>query len=96
MDAVKFLKEKSRMCYSFSGAAISGCDNCPLTPCNVFEEKHPEQAVSIVEKWAKEHPVQTKADKFKEVFGITLPKDEEVIALSLSWWERPYEAPKEE
>lgn len=59
MDAIKFLKEKSRMCYSFSGEVISGCDNCPLFPCNVFEEKHPEQAVSIVDEWSKEHPTYT-------------------------------------
>lgn len=50
------------------------CKKCPLmesvcgtdttTSSLVFE------IIDIVEKWSKEHPIQTNLDKFKEVFGI--------------------------
>ena len=48
------------------------CDNCPLrmlctsvstAMINAFE------FIDVVEKWGKEHPVITNADKFEEVFG---------------------------
>lgn len=31
------------------------------------------KAIEIVENWAKEHPVKTNAEKFKEVFGTEPP-----------------------
>lgn len=67
MDAVKFIKERNRMCdfYEF-------CHNgCPLN-LGVLDEgsclrwcfEHPEEAVSIVEKWSSEHPVKTRQSEF--------------------------------
>ena len=55
MDAIKFLKEKKRMC-----TLNVGCLNCPIgirnnksgEPCRDFEKNHPEDAVAIVEKWS--------------------------------------------
>lgn len=51
-------------CYGLS------CSECPIdqTLCrdrliNALE------IIKIVEKWGKEHPATTNADKFKEVFG---------------------------
>lgn len=45
-----------------------GCRDCPLCNevgiCNVYK------SIEIVENWAKEHPVKTNAEKFKEVFGF--------------------------
>lgn len=32
--------------------------------------EYPEEAEKIIMNWAKEHPVKTNADKFKEVFGV--------------------------
>ena len=51
------------------------CVGCPFSNLcdnngsiyNAFE------AIELVEKWGKEHPIITRADKFKEVFG-TYPK----------------------
>lgn len=46
------------------------CLDCPLCmkaqcgPVNSFEY------IDLVENWAKEHPFQTNADKFREVFGF--------------------------
>lgn len=53
-----------------SDCAGVDCTKCPFSElcnkpkiCNAFE------LIEIVEKWSKEHPVITMADKFKEVFG---------------------------
>ena len=51
------------------------CKNCPLGPiCDTYETSNSStfkaaQYIEIVEKWGKEHPIVTNADKFKEVFG---------------------------
>lgn len=59
MDAVKFLKEKERMCNNYEV-----CYECPLSAprreaeilyCNSFIGSYPEEAIEIVEKWSKEH-----------------------------------------
>lgn len=55
MKAVDYLKAKRRM----TGNCHILCRDCPLDNCNELEADYPEQAVEIVEKWAKEHPVKT-------------------------------------
>ena len=73
MDAVKYLKERHRICESMANSDA----RCPFGfACIVCERQrteidHPEEAVRIVEEWSKAHPRQTNADKFKEVFGVT-------------------------
>lgn len=74
MDAVKYLKEASRMCLSVE------CSECPLNyevinptfPCKTSsisaERKDPEKCVTIVEKWSAEHPVKTRQSEFLNVF----------------------------
>lgn len=49
-----------------------GCVNCPLGKvCNTGEKIfRAYDAIEIVESWAKENPIVTNADKFKEVFGF--------------------------
>ena len=70
MDAVKYLREKKRMCLNHPG-----CRGCPmkiLEYCNVAAFTTDEErikAVQIVEQWAAEHHVMTNAQKFEEVFG---------------------------
>ena len=67
MDAVEFFKTRERICSQFK--ACSGCEfddgsfNCPLDNVN-----DPENAVKLVEKWAKEHPRKTNLEKIKELF----------------------------
>ena len=50
-----------------------GCgNNCPFygKVCGSGKIKfHVYEAIEVVEKWAKEHPIVTNAEKFKEVFG---------------------------
>lgn len=69
MDAVEFLKTLCRMCNC-------KCYNCEFKKrlsgfetCTVWRKTHPEEAVAIVEQWAKEHPVKT----LQSVFLKMLP-----------------------
>ena len=64
MDAVEFLKTLSRMCNC-------GCRKCEFEKrlsgfetCTVWRKTHPEEAVAIAEKWAKEHPAKTRQSEF--------------------------------
>lgn len=66
MDAVEYLKTLCRMC------------NCPchkcefwkrlrrFETCEAWRKNHPEEAVAIVEQWAKEHPIKTRQSVFLE------------------------------
>lgn len=53
------------------------CVNCPLFKkvcrADINTVIHCYKAIKIVEEWAKEHPVQTNAEKFEEVFGVDAP-----------------------
>ena len=70
MDAVKFIKERERMCDS------DECINCPLykennlmgVGCETFEKHNPEVTVEIVKKWSSEHPVKTRQSEFLKMF----------------------------
>lgn len=70
MTALEYFKEKERMTKKCS---IS-CTDCPLFKennttglrCGDLQGVHPEIAVSIVEKWAEEHPKKTILQDFLE------------------------------
>lgn len=72
MDAIEFLEEQYRMCEALN----SHCEECGLSyannktdhVCGDFIKKHPEEAVAIVEKWAKEHPRKTRQSEFLKLF----------------------------
>lgn len=68
MDAVKFLKTLCRMCNC-------ECFNCEFRKrlsvfetCTAWRKTHPDEAVAIVEKWAKEHPAKTRQSVFLEQY----------------------------
>lgn len=77
MDAVEFLKEKDRMCRTILivGGFVGRCDECEIgkrrtsgQTCDKYIVKHPEEAVEIVERWAKEHPRKTRQSEFLKIF----------------------------
>ena len=78
MDAVKFLKEKKRMCDLHTHAI--GCDFCPLSMhnnetgerCRHHIFNNPEEAVVVVEKWSEEHPIKTRQSEFLKMFPDAL------------------------
>lgn len=63
MDAVEFLKQFNRMCKAYND---DGCKECPAYRHRCGEEfdGQEEDGVSIVEQWAKEHPVKTRQSEF--------------------------------
>lgn len=63
MDAVEFLKQFNRMCKTYND---DGCTKCPAYKYRCGEEfdEQEEDGVSIVEQWAKEHPVKTRQSEF--------------------------------
>lgn len=74
MDAVEFLKERTRMCNFY----MSMCMNCPgnkvaycATLCAAAIE-----LVPIVEQWSKEHPAKTRLSELRNIFPLM---DEEGI-----------------
>lgn len=72
MDALKFIKERNRMCDRY-WQADGDCDGCPLVytrECNEMRNmvddsgKAVGKVVEIVEKWSQEHPRKTRQDVF--------------------------------
>lgn len=67
MDAIEFIRERNRMCDSFS----PDCEGCPIdeakpviSECFRWTFENPEKAVCIVEKWSAEHPRKTRQSEF--------------------------------
>lgn len=68
MDALKFMKERRRMCDYYSR-----CFECPRADepnCNIEEMSNEEleSFVNTVEQWSKEHPRRTRLQDFKEKY----------------------------
>lgn len=64
MDAVEFVKTLGRMCNA-------ECIRCEFwkrrsggESCTSWQKNYPEEAVAIVEQWAKEHPIKTRQSEF--------------------------------
>lgn len=74
MDAVKFIKERNRMCKT-----NVSCFGCPAhdigssNSCKFAMENwlSPEQQIEIVEKWSKEHPPKTRQSEFIKQFPLS-------------------------
>lgn len=68
MDALKFFKERMRMCDYYSR-----CFECPRADepnCNIEEMSYEElkNFVNTVEQWSKEHPPLTRLQDFMEKY----------------------------
>ncbi len=67
MDALQFIKERRRMCVFYKG----NCQECPARNCvcfNIDEMAIDDRIVSIIEKWAAEHPRKTRQSKILEQY----------------------------
>ena len=68
MDALKFMKERRRMCNYYPR-----CFECPGAAepnCNIKEmsDEELENFVNTVEQWSKEHPQRTRLQDFLEKY----------------------------
>ena len=65
MDTVEFLNEGTRMCNNYEacvGCPMEETDDCCMANMNL------KQMISIVEQWAKEHPVKTRQSELLKLF----------------------------
>lgn len=80
MNAVKMLKEKSRLTQNCK----IYCTTCRLGPryngwdknCTEFQQEYPEEYVKMIERWSKDCPKQTYLSKLLEVFPNTELSDD--------------------
>lgn len=71
MDAVKFIKEKLRMCKSNEycrDCKLSSKQNEARMDCGTYIDNYPEEAVAIVEKWSQVYPQKTILQDFLEKY----------------------------
>lgn len=83
MDAVKFIKERNRMCKSFDKYCY-GCPawdgSCKLEPGS-YLKCEADKAVKIVEEWSAAHPRKTRQSVFLEQYPDAKIDDDGVIAI---------------
>ena len=68
MDALEFLRERKRMCYSYKK-----CHGCPLegrycVTSNITSDKDYRNIIATVEQWSKEQPRKTRQSMFLEQY----------------------------
>lgn len=95
MDAVKFIKERKRMCN------VRPCATCPLfavhqleylPDCKEWCMDHPEASVTVVENWAEEHPRETRQSEFlKQWPNAKMNQDTETISILPCWIDKSME-----
>ena len=85
MDALEFFKARKRMCEA------TKCDSCKLYHmqggCCIAPEKEKidacEEAIAIVEQWAKDHPIKTRQSEFLKMFpGADIDKMDGCLTLN--------------
>lgn len=71
MDSLREHNKGEHSCQDVS------CKDCPFYSfCGVNSKTYDTFAfIEAVEKWGKEHPIVTNADKFEEVFGVMPMRD---------------------
>ena len=81
MDAVEFLKTLCRMC----GCECHKCEFWKrlrrFETCESWRKTHPDEAVAIAEKWAKEHPIKTRQSEFLKQYPEARIGDDGVLQI---------------
>lgn len=85
MDAVKFIKERNRMCTTYTP---KHCEGCPAdnyggegVACIMVDKIDAERLVPIVEEWAAAHPRKTRQSVFLEQWPNAEFDCQEVIVI---------------
>ena len=83
MDAVKYFKTLRRMCDCECHECELGKRLGVLDTCALWQKANPEEAVAILEQWAKEHPVKTRQSEFLTMFpGADVGKTDGCLTLN--------------
>ena len=85
MDAIEFIRERNRMCATYTPKRCEGCpaDNyggCGVT-CIMIDKIDAERLVPIVEKWSSKHPRKTRQSVFLERYPEASIGDDGVLRL---------------
>ena len=86
MDAVDYLKTRSRMCRKYAN-----CRNCPLWDCHYGcseKMRKPEDAVKVVAEWAEKHKPKTRQNVILERFPYAKIDDDGIIDICPSYLDR--------
>lgn len=75
MDAIEFVKQLRRM------DEKKALKNHFIYPCVGRETDSPEDVVSEVEQWSKEHPVKTRQSEFLKMFPNALIVGEDALGI---------------
>lgn len=77
MDAVKFIRERNRMCRTFDRS----CDGCPAyeNGWDCDNDAWNEKLVAIVEAWSAAHPRKTRQSIFLEQYPEAYVSDSGVL-----------------
>lgn len=76
MDAVKFIKERDRMCRFYHHAG--GCYQCPAKDCECSALEgmvDDDNIVTIVKEWSAAHPRKTRQSVFLKMFPNVMLND---------------------
>lgn len=93
MDALKFIKEAKRMCQSYEEceacpANADGFDDCRIDHMHDIDA---ENAVNIVEKWAKEHPRKTRNSEFLKHYPNARVQEDGTVELCPKWIDQNFD-----
>ena len=81
MDAVEFVKTLGSMCNVECNKCEFWKRRSNFESCAVWQKNHPEEAVAIVEQWAKEHPIKTRQSEFLKQWPEAKLKQNGVITI---------------
>lgn len=82
MDAVKFIKERDRMCRFYHHAR--GCYQCPAKDCECSALEgmvDDDNIVTIVEEWSAAHPRKTRQSVFLEQWPNCMMGNDDVVGM---------------
>lgn len=82
MDAVKFIKERDRMCRFYHHAG--DCYQCPAKDCECSALEgmvDDDNIVTIVEEWSAAHPRKTRQSVFLEQYPNCMTDDAGVVGI---------------
>lgn len=83
MDAVEFVKTANRLCRNRC------CTKCPLykngacmAACSDVSVKNIKETISILEQWAKDHPIKTRQSEFLKMFpNAVIDEDDGILCI---------------
>lgn len=78
MDALEFLRERKRMCNSYSGWRDCPLEGTKCTINHVTPDEDYERIIATVEQWSKEHPSKTRQSVFLEQYPDAIISDDEL------------------